>query len=59
MNQQRAKDIAASPFMVNVTYNGMPVYIEAINDNNNSARIHFINKPDNKQEVSLNNLMEQ
>ena len=57
MNKQRAKDIASSPVMVDVTYNGTPVYIEAINQN--TAKIHLINHPNNKQEVSLNDLIEQ
>ena len=59
MNNQRIKDIISSPNMINVTYNGMQVYIETIDENNNTAQVHFINQPDNKQEVSLNNLVEQ
>ncbi|PEI91022.1 small, acid-soluble spore protein, H family, partial [Bacillus toyonensis] len=27
MNKQRAQEIAASPVMANVTYNGVPIYI--------------------------------
>jgi len=45
--------------MINVTYNGMQVYIETIDENNNTAQVHFINQPDNKQGVSLNNLVEK
>jgi small acid-soluble spore protein H (minor) len=59
MNKQRAKDIVSSPVMINVTYNDMPIYIEYVNENNNTAKIHFLNQPDDKQEVSLNNLVEQ
>lgn len=58
MNNQRAKDIVSCPVMINVTYNGMPIYIETVNGNNNTAKIHFLDQPDNKQEVSLNNLVE-
>ncbi|XMB85628.1 H-type small acid-soluble spore protein [Mycoplasmatota bacterium WC44] len=59
MNNQRARDILSSPDMINVTYNGAQVYIETINEVNNTATIHFLNQPENKQEVSLNNLIEQ
>ena len=59
LNNQRIKDIISSPNMINVSYNGMHVYIETINENNNTALVHFINQPDNKQEVSLNNLVEK
>lgn len=58
MNNQRAKDIASCPVMMDVTYNGIPIYIESVNENNNTAKIHFLNQPDNKQDVSLNNLVE-
>lgn len=59
MDNKRVKEIVSSPTMINVSYNGMPVYIETVNENNNTANVHFINHPDNKQEVSLNNLVEQ
>lgn len=58
MDKQRAKDIVTSPVMVDVTYNGKPVYIESVNENNNTAKIHFLNQPDNKHEVALNSLVE-
>jgi small acid-soluble spore protein H (minor) len=45
--------------MIDVSYNDMHVYIETINENNNTALVHFINQPDNKEEVSLNNLVEK
>lgn len=59
MNKQRVKEIVSSPDMVNVTYNGSQVYIERVNENNNTAGIHYINQPENKLEVSLNSLIEQ
>lgn len=58
MNNQRAQEIVSSPNMVNVTYNNTPIYIECVNENNNTAKIHFLNQPTNKQEVSLNDLVE-
>lgn len=58
MDNKRAKEIASSPDMIKVTYNGAPVYIESVNEDNNIAKIYFLNKPDNKQEVSITNLEE-
>ncbi|GAA0725077.1 hypothetical protein GCM10008905_19830 [Clostridium malenominatum] len=58
MNNQRAKNIIASSDMITVTYNGTPVYLEAVNDNNNTAKIHYLDHPENKQEVPLDNLVE-
>lgn len=58
MNKQRGKVIASSPIMANVTYNGTQIYIESINEINNTANIHFLNQPERKQKVSLNSLIE-
>jgi small acid-soluble spore protein H (minor) len=55
---KRAKEIAASPLMANVTYNGSKVYIENVNELNNSANIHYLNQPYDQQEISLNKLKE-
>ena len=58
MDKRRAKEIASSPIMANVTYNEMPIYIESINESNETAYIHPLNQPKSKQEVSLTNLLE-
>lgn len=58
MEKQRAREIASSHTMINVTYNGTPVYIEGVNENAGTANIHFLNKPKNSREVSLSNLLE-
>lgn len=59
MDKQRAKEILSSTDMINVTYNGTPVYINSINDSNETASIHPIDQTNDVQEVSLNNLLEQ
>lgn len=59
MDKQRAKEIAASPVMANVTYNQQKVYIENVNESKNTANIYPLNQPNQKQEVPLNNLQEQ
>ncbi|KGX86127.1 H-type small acid-soluble spore protein [Pontibacillus litoralis] len=39
MNKQRATEIAQSPIMANVSYNGMPIYIQHVDEHNDTARI--------------------
>lgn len=58
MDKKRAKEIAASPVMANVRYNGTPIYIEAVNDNKDTANVHPLDKPNNIQEVPLSSLTE-
>jgi small acid-soluble spore protein H (minor) len=58
MNKSRAKEICSSPDMVNVTYNGDPVYIEAVNPNKDTASIHYLNRPENSKEVHCTQLVE-
>lgn len=58
MNNKRATEIASSPDMVNVTYDGRSIYIENVNPVKDSASIHFLNQPHNSQEVSLTQLVE-
>lgn len=58
MNSQRAKEIAESAVMANVTYEGVPIYIQHVDENNQSARIYPLTQPENEQEVPLNSLIE-
>ena len=58
MNKQRAQEIAASPILANVTYNEVPIYIQNVNENNETARIYPLNEPENEQNVPLTNLIE-
>lgn len=58
MDKKRAKEIASSPVMANVTYNGTQIYIENVNENKGIANIHPLNQPRNRQEVSLTSLKE-
>ncbi|MBO1628169.1 H-type small acid-soluble spore protein [Bacillus cereus] len=58
MNKQRAQEIAASPIMANVTYNGVAIYIQNVDENNETARIYPLNEPQNEQEIPLSNLIE-
>ena len=59
MNAQRAQEIASSPVMANVTYQGMPIYIQNVDEKNETARIYPLDEPENEQSVPLNSLVEQ
>ncbi|MFB5662571.1 H-type small acid-soluble spore protein [Alteribacillus sp. HJP-4] len=58
MNVSRAIDVAESPIMVNVTYDGTPVYIQHVDKENGTARIYALDDPDNEITVSINSLEE-
>jgi small acid-soluble spore protein H (minor) len=58
MNVQRAQEIASSPVMAHVTYNGVPVYIQRVNEQNQTARIYPLDQPEQEQEVPLSSLVE-
>lgn len=59
MDKTRAKEIASSPVMADVTYNGTPIYIESVNVNKETAKIHTLDHPNSIQEVSLTRLVEK
>jgi len=58
MDKRRAKEIAASPDMINVTFNGEPIYIQSVNEKNETANIYPLDQQEKKQEVSLASLKE-
>ena len=58
MNKQRATEIAASSVMANVSHEGIPIYIQHVDQDNETARIYPLDQPENEQEVPLNNLVE-
>ena len=59
MNKRRAKQIASSPIMANVTYEGTPVYIERINDITGTAYIHPLDMPGMRRGVFISELTEE
>lgn len=59
MEKQRAKEIAASPVMANVTHNGTHIYIQHVDDEKDTARICDLHNRENEREVSVNSLLEQ
>jgi small acid-soluble spore protein H (minor) len=58
LDKSRAREIATSSIMANVTYNGTRVYIESVNENTGTAYIHPLNQPNNRQEVPITSLVE-
>ncbi|GGH70512.1 small, acid-soluble spore protein H [Compostibacillus humi] len=58
MNKQRAIEITESPDLVHVTYNGQRVYIQHVNEDNNTARVYPLDDPQNEFDVDLDQLKE-
>lgn len=58
MNVTRAQQIAQSPDMKNVTYNGKSVYIEHVDAQTETATIHFLDNSEKQQLVPVSQLEE-
>ncbi|MEC0370717.1 H-type small acid-soluble spore protein [Paenibacillus chibensis] len=59
MNVQRAQEIASSPVMANVLCDGIPIYIQHVNEQSETVRIYALNKPEEEREVPLYSLTEE
>ncbi|MBS4177805.1 H-type small acid-soluble spore protein [Lederbergia citrea] len=59
MNRLRAEEIAQSPDLQHVTYNGIPIYIQRVNEENETARVFALNDPQNEFDVQLTSLHEK
>jgi small acid-soluble spore protein H (minor) len=59
MNVGRAKEIAESVDMINVTYDGTPVIIQHVDEATKMARIYSRKDPENEQDVPVLNLIEE
>ncbi|MNW28469.1 Small, acid-soluble spore protein H [compost metagenome] len=59
MNVQRAQEIAASSVMANVLCDGAPIYIQHVDEQNETARIFPLGNPQDEREVPLYALIEQ
>lgn len=58
MDAHRAQEIAVSPIMANVTYNGSRIYIEHVEQVKQTATIHPLDNPDSKHNVPVSSLQE-
>lgn len=59
MNIQRAKEIAAAPEMVLVSYMGVPVVIQQVQEENATAKVYPLELPDEQQTVPVEALTEE
>lgn len=59
MNVQRAKQISESMEEVNVTFQGMSVFIQHIDEKNETARIYDATNPARELTVPVNSLEER
>lgn len=59
MERQRAEEIASSPDMAHVTFNGVPVYIQNVDEQKDIARVFPLDNPENEQDVPLAQLEER
>jgi small acid-soluble spore protein H (minor) len=58
VNVQRAAEIAASPVMANVTFDGDRVYIQHVDEATATARIYPLDQPEREQSVPVSQLNE-
>ncbi|OLS41382.1 H-type small acid-soluble spore protein [Bacillus sp. MRMR6] len=59
MNVGRAKEIAESVEMINVTYDGAPVIIQHVDEATKMARIYSKQNPEEERDVPVLNLIEE
>ncbi|BFH14148.1 H-type small acid-soluble spore protein [Paenibacillus melissococcoides] len=59
MNTQRAIEISSSPVMTDVTYQGEPVYIQHVNEEDGMARIYPLSNPEDERDVPVSMLIER
>lgn len=58
MNLNRAEEIASSPVMAYVTYQGERVYIQNVDKERETARVYPLDDPSREMDVHLNDLIE-
>ncbi|MFC2946888.1 H-type small acid-soluble spore protein [Virgibacillus sediminis] len=59
MDKQRAKEIRQSENLINVTFRGNPIYIQNIDEQNETANVYMLENPQETHRVSLGELQEQ
>lgn len=58
MDAQRAQQIAQSPVMANVTYNGRQIFIQHVDEQTGMARVYPLDQPELEQTVPVRHLTE-
>lgn len=59
MERVRAEEIASSGDMKFVSYNGKKVYIQHVNEDADTARVYYLDEPQNEFDVQLASLQEK
>ncbi|MDV2582774.1 H-type small acid-soluble spore protein [Alkalibacillus haloalkaliphilus] len=59
MEVNRAQEIYESPTLINVSYQGQPVFIQDIHPSENKATISPLTDIDDKQDVEVDHLVEE
>ncbi|WP_459501411.1 H-type small acid-soluble spore protein [Bacillus sp. C1] len=58
MNVQRAKELSESSEQAHVSFQGMPVMIQHVDESNETARIYEVTNPDRELTVPVHSLEE-
>ncbi len=58
MDIKRAQEIINNTTMTNVSYRGIPVYLQKVHAENETATVFPLDEMNNEQEVDLDNLFE-
>ncbi|PFJ18727.1 H-type small acid-soluble spore protein [Bacillus cereus] len=58
MNIQRAKELSVSSEQANVSFQGMSVMIQHVDERNETARIYEVKNPERELTVPVNSLEE-
>lgn len=59
MEYQRAQEIVASPAEIEVSYNGVSVWIDKIHDDHKTATVHLRRSLEERSEVDISELKEE
>lgn len=59
MNRQHAEEISKSPDMKHVTYEGKRVFIQHVHENEDIARVYYLDDPTEEFDVQLDLLKEE
>lgn len=59
MNVQRAKEIAQSPEMIDVTYLGEKIYIQHVDEKNETVTVFPLDNRENEMVVNVAHLKEE
>jgi len=59
MDINRAKQIVSSPSEIDVSYNGVSVWIDRIHDNEKLATVHLRHSLEERSEVDISELKEE